>query len=129
MTAQTDIASARMTISFCILPSVGSTAAHPSRKAREGWGTPSCWQRQAKIKSDEEVAQSLRADAACEGSKTVYVSAVDGIGLDRLRERIDAMIEEDPVSRVHLRVPQTEGRTLAMLEARESIPEIIKTAL
>lgn len=70
---------------------------------------------------DEEVAQSLQADALREGSKTVYVSAVDGTGLDKLLDRIDAMIEEDHVSRVFLRVPQQEGKTLAMLEARARI--------
>jgi GTP-binding protein HflX len=70
---------------------------------------------------DDEVVQSLLANAAREGSKAVYVSAIEGIGLDRLRDRIDAMIEEDPVSRVHLRIPQKEGRTLAMLEARTRI--------
>jgi GTP-binding protein HflX len=65
---------------------------------------------------DVEVAESLRDDA-----KTVYVSAVEGRGLDRLLARIDAMIEEDPVSRVHLSVPQKEGKTLAMLEAKARI--------
>jgi GTPase len=70
---------------------------------------------------DEEVAQSLLADAARPGSKAVYVSAIEGAGLDVLRERIDQMIEEDRVSRVHLRVPQKEGKTLAMLEARARI--------
>ena len=70
---------------------------------------------------DEEVAQSRLADAAREGSKTVYVSAVEGTGLDLLLKRIDAMIEEDRVSRVHLRVPQKEGKTLAMLEAKARI--------
>jgi len=69
---------------------------------------------------DEEVTASLLADAA-HGGKTLYVSAVEGTGLDRLLERIDAMIEEDPVSRVHLRVPQKEGKMLALLEARARI--------
>jgi len=69
---------------------------------------------------DEEVAESLMADAT-RGGKTVYVSALDGTGLDRLLERIDEMIEEDPVSRVHLRVPQKEGKALALLEARARI--------
>ena len=69
---------------------------------------------------DEEVAASLMADAA-HGGKSVYVSAIEGTGLDLLLERIDAMIEEDPVSRVHLRVPQKEGKTLALLEARARI--------
>jgi GTP-binding protein HflX len=77
---------------------------------------------------DEEVAESLMADAARDDAgpdgtrtKTVYVSAIEGRGLDRLLARIDAMIEEDPVSRVHLRVPQKEGKTLAMLEAKARI--------
>jgi len=70
---------------------------------------------------DEEVAASLMADASREGAKTLYVSAIDGTGLDRLLDRIDAMIEEDPVSRVHLRVPQKEGKMLALLEARARI--------
>jgi GTPase len=70
---------------------------------------------------DDEVAQSLLAEAARPGARTVYVSALEGAGLDTLRERIDQMIEEDRVSRVHLRVPQKEGKTLAMLEARARI--------
>jgi GTP-binding protein HflX len=70
---------------------------------------------------DEEVAQSLQADAKREGSQTIYVSAVEGTGLNALLQRIDHMIEEDQVSRIKLRVPQKEGKTLAMLEARARI--------
>jgi len=70
---------------------------------------------------DEEVAQSLFADSLREDSKTVYVSAVEGTGLDRLLQRIDSLIQEDSVSRVHVRVPQKEGKTLAMLEAKARI--------
>jgi GTPase len=70
---------------------------------------------------DEEVAQTRLADAAREGSKTVYVSAVEGTGLDTLLKRIDEMIEEDRISRVRLCVPQKEGKTLALLEARARI--------
>jgi 50S ribosomal subunit-associated GTPase HflX len=69
---------------------------------------------------DVEVAEALVNDAVLD-AKTVYVSAAEGTGLTRLLARIDAMIEEDPVSRVHLRVPQKEGKTLAMLEARARI--------
>ncbi len=69
---------------------------------------------------DAEVAESLVNEAPPD-AKTVYVSAAEGTGLGRLLERIDAMIEEDPVSRVHLRVPQKEGKTLAMLEAKARI--------
>jgi GTP-binding protein HflX len=70
---------------------------------------------------DVEVAESLINDSLRDDSNTVYVSAAEGTGLDRLLARIDAMIEEDPVSRVHLRVPQKEGKTLAMLEAKARI--------
>jgi GTP-binding protein HflX len=69
---------------------------------------------------DEEVAEGLVNDALLD-AKTVYVSAAEGTGLDNLLARIDAMIEEDPVSRVHLRVPQKEGKMLAMLEAKARI--------
>lgn len=70
---------------------------------------------------DEEVSQSLLADAARPSSRTLYVSALEGTGLDTLRERIDQLIEEDRVSRVRLRVPQKEGKMLALLEARARI--------
>lgn len=70
---------------------------------------------------DEEVAQSRLADAARAESKIVYVSAVEGTGLNMLLQRIDKMIEEDQVSRIQLRVPQKEGKMLALLEARARI--------
>jgi len=65
---------------------------------------------------DVEVAEGLRDDV-----NTVYVSAVEGTGLDKLLARIDALIEEDAVSRVHLRIPQQEGKLLALLEAKARI--------
>jgi len=70
---------------------------------------------------DEEVASSLIAETASGRSKTLYISAVEGTGLDRLLARIDAMIEEDPISRVRLRIPQGEGKMLALLESRARI--------
>ncbi len=51
----------------------------------------------------------------------VHVSAAKGLGLDRLLERIDELIAEDPVRRVHLRVPQSEGKALAALDAKSVI--------
>jgi GTPase len=70
---------------------------------------------------DEEVAENLIADSSRPDSKTVYVSAVEGTGLSNLLRRIDKTIEEDQISRVKLRVPQKEGKTLALLEARARI--------
>ena len=79
---------------------------------------------------DVEVAQGLirdqsddsrREDVPGNGAGAIYVSAVEGTGLDRLLDRMDAMIGEDPVSRVRLRVPQHEGKALALLEAEARI--------
>jgi len=60
--------------------------------------------------------ESLRDD-----SQTIHVSAVKGIGLTTLLDRIDAVLEKDRPSRVRLRIPQKEGKTLALLEARARI--------
>jgi len=69
---------------------------------------------------DPEVAEERMADAA-RGGNTAYVSAVEGTGIGPLLDRIDSMIEEDPVSRVQLRIPQKEGKLLALLEAKARI--------
>jgi len=60
--------------------------------------------------------ESLRDDAS-----TVHISAVKGIGLSTLLDRIDQVLDEDRPSRVHLLVPQKEGKMLALLEARSRI--------
>ena len=56
--------------------------------------------------------EHLRDDA-----HTVHVSALQGLGLGTLLDRIDQALEEDPLRQVHLQVPQSEGKALAMLEA------------
>ena len=56
--------------------------------------------------------ESLRDD-----EQTVHVSAVKGAGLSTLLDRIDTMLEEDRPSRVRLRIPQREGKALALLQA------------
>jgi GTP-binding protein HflX len=59
---------------------------------------------------------SLRDDA-----NTVHVSAAKDIGMSTLLDRIDQMLQGDALSRIRLRVPQKEGKTLALLEARARI--------
>ena len=56
-------------------------------------------------------------EALRDSENTVHASAMRGIGLDRLLERVDALLEGDPVRTVHLRIPQSEGKALATLEA------------
>jgi GTP-binding protein HflX len=64
----------------------------------------------------EKKRESLR-----DSDNVVYVSAAKGMGLERLLEVIDAKISEDPVQRVRLHVPQSEGKALALLDAKARI--------
>jgi GTPase len=64
----------------------------------------------------EKQRESLRDD-----EQSIHVSAAQGIGLGTLLGRIDALIAEDRPSRVRLRIPQKEGKALALLEARAQI--------
>ncbi|MDP9162219.1 MAG: GTPase HflX [Acidobacteriota bacterium] len=60
--------------------------------------------------------ESLRDDGI-----SVHISATMGIGITTLLERVDGMLSEDPLSRVILRVPQDQGKMLALLEGRSRI--------
>jgi GTPase len=60
-------------------------------------------------------------DDLIDDDHTIYVSALKGIGMSALLERIDSMLSADALCRIHLRVPQKEGKTLALLEARARI--------
>jgi GTPase len=75
---------------------------------------------------DQDVADGLinhsrRDGADRNGSNALYVSATEGTGLTYLLDRIDALIAEDPITRVRLRIPQKEGKALALLEAKARI--------
>src|SRR6266699_4068674 len=73
------------------------------------------------IKNKVDLLPPKQRDSLRDDSQTVHVSAVKGIGLSTLLDRIDQALSEDALSRVHLRVPQKEGKALAMLEARSRI--------
>ncbi len=47
----------------------------------------------------------------------VFVSALSGEGLDELLRRIDAALPVDPVIKLSLHMPLTEGRSLALIHA------------
>src|SRR5262249_35155035 len=55
------------------------------------------------------------------GDNVVQVSAIKGIGLETLLEKIDAALTADPVGRIKVNVPQSEGKVLAMIEARGNV--------
>ncbi|HET9182244.1 MAG TPA: GTPase HflX [Candidatus Angelobacter sp.] len=47
-----------------------------------------------------------------------YISAAANLGMDRLLEAIDASLSVDALRRLRIRVPQSEGKLLAQIEAR-----------
>ncbi len=51
----------------------------------------------------------------------VHVSAVQRIGLDALLTAIDAAVKEDPIHEVRVKIPQTDGKALALLQAKARI--------
>jgi GTP-binding protein HflX len=60
--------------------------------------------------------KSLQGDTG-----TVYVSAANGLGIGDLMAQMDRKLAEDPIRRLHLRIPQREGKMLALLEAKARI--------
>ncbi len=69
--------------------------------------------------SPEDRAEISRVAANGNGamSRTAFVSAQTGEGLENLLALIDTALPIDPVTRVRLRLPLSEGRTLAMIHA------------
>jgi len=62
-----------------------------------------------------------KRDSLRDSDDVIHVSALRGTGLEVLLARIDERIAEDPVRRAHLRVPQSEGKALATIEARARV--------
>jgi GTP-binding protein HflX len=73
------------------------------------------------VKNKVDLLPPKQRDSLRDDARTVHVSAAKGIGLTTLLDRIDQMLSEDALSRVRLRVPQKEGKALAMIEARSRI--------
>jgi len=64
-----------------------------------------------------DLLSPMQRESLHDDEHVVHVSAAKGIGLTTLLDRIDARIEEDRPTRVRLQIPQTEGKTLALLQA------------
>ena len=69
--------------------------------------------------SREEQEELRRGASNCSNGTTppILVSAASGAGLDELLKRIDQALPVDPVVKLSLRLPLTEGRTLALVHA------------
>ena len=65
-----------------------------------------------------DLLSDTKRESLIDTDSEIHVSAQKGEGLDRLLARIDQLIEQDPVSRARLRVPQSEGKALSAIDAR-----------
>jgi len=74
-----------------------------------------------RVKNKIDLLPAGEREVLQNNERTVYVSAAKGIGVDLLLEHIDHLLEDDRPSRVRLKVPQKEGKLLAMLEAKAII--------
>jgi len=68
-----------------------------------------------------DMLSEKKRDSLRDSDNVVHVSAATGLGLDALLAAIDARIEEDPIQRVRLHVPQSEGKVLATLDAKSVV--------
>jgi len=68
-----------------------------------------------------DLLSKAQREAIPEAEQTVQVSAVKGGGLDVLIARIDGILKADPLSRIDVSVPQSEGKVLSMIEARGNV--------
>ena len=64
-----------------------------------------------------EERENLRANANGKGDGPVSVSALTGEGIDELLRRIDVALPTDPLVSLSLRLPLSQGRTLALIHA------------
>jgi GTP-binding protein HflX len=68
-----------------------------------------------------DLLSKAQREAIPEDEHIVQVSAVRGGGLDALVARIDGILNADPLSRIDVSVPQSEGKVLSMIEARGNV--------
>jgi GTP-binding protein HflX len=70
----------------------------------------------------EEFTAAWR-NSSSTGEPPIFVSALTGEGIDELLRRIEKAVPIDPVVRLSLRIPMSEGRTLALIHALGRVVE------
>jgi GTPase len=76
---------------------------------------------QIRVMNKIDLAPEAERKALVNSPAQVYISAARQIGLDGLLSAIDARLEIDALRRLRIRVPQSEGKFLAQIEARARI--------
>jgi GTP-binding protein HflX len=76
---------------------------------------------QIHVMNKVDLLSASKRNALINSGKVVHVSAAKGTGLDELLAAIDEAITEDPVRGAKLRIPQSDGRSLALVESKGQI--------
>ncbi|HYL92425.1 MAG TPA: GTPase HflX [Alphaproteobacteria bacterium] len=76
---------------------------------------------QIRVMNKVDLLPETQRQSLASTPSAVYVSAAKQIGIDNLMSAIDQRLEVDALRRVRIRVPQSEGKLLAQIEARARI--------
>ncbi len=68
-----------------------------------------------------DLLPAAERDALEDDAHTVHLSAVTGAGISTLLDRVDGLLQDDPLRRVTLAIPQREGKALALLEGKARV--------
>ena len=76
---------------------------------------------QIRVMNKIDLLPEVQRRSLIDTGNTVYLSAALKQGLDKLLAAIDAKLEVDAIQHLRVRVPQSEGKLLAQIEARARI--------
>jgi len=79
-------------------------------------GTP-----QIRVMNKIDLLPEMQRKALASTESVVYISAARNLGLEQLRAAIDARLSIDALRHLRIRVPQSEGKLLAQIEARANV--------
>ncbi len=82
-------------------------------KELEVQGTP-----QIRVMNKLDLLTEAQRKSLASTESVVYISAAKNLGMHKLLEAIDKRLEVDALRRLRIRIPQTEGKLLAQIEAR-----------
>ncbi len=73
---------------------------------------------QIQVMNKMDLLSDAKRIALLNTARVVHISAVKGLGLNALLTAIDEGITDDPVQETKLRIPQSDGKALALVEAK-----------
>ena len=89
-------------------------------KELEVQGTP-----QTRVMNKIDLLPEMQRKALASTESVVYISAAGNLCLEQLRAAIDARLSIDALRHLRIRIPQSEGKLLAQIEARASVSKRI----